>query len=57
MEILHLINKFVRKNNRIKANKHIKKDNNLLSYNIINDIDYKALMLQKTLIKNQANND
>ena len=57
MEILHLINTFVRKNNRIKTNRNIKKDNNFLSYNIINDIDYKALMLQKTLIKNQANDD
>lgn len=57
MEILNLINTFVRKNNRIRANKNIKKENNLLSYNIIKDIDKKAFTLQKALIKNQANDD
>ena len=57
MEILNLINTFVRKNNRIRANKNIKKENNLLSYNIIKDIDNKAFILQKALIKNQANDD
>ena len=57
MEILNLINTFVRKNNRIRTNRNIKKENNFLSYNIIKDIDNKAFILQKTLIKNQANED
>ena len=57
MEILNLINTFVRKNNRIRTNRNIKKENNFLSYSIIKDIDNKAFILQKTLIKNQANDD
>ena len=57
MEILNIINTFARKNNRIRTNKIIKKENNLLSYNRIKDIDKKAFVLQKALIKNQANDE
>ena len=57
MEILNLINTFVKKNNRIMTNLKIKKENNFLSYNLIKDIDNKAYKLQKTMIKNQANDD
>ncbi len=57
MEILNLINAFVKKNNRIMTNLKIKKQNNFLSYNLIKDIDNKAYELQKAMIKNQANDD
>ena len=57
IEILNLIDTFISKNNRIKNNRNIKKENNLLSYKILKSIENKAFLLQKTLLKNQAIED
>ncbi len=58
-ELLFLINNFITKNNNkklsINKNKNILKVKKLFNYNIINEVDNKALLLQRALIKNQLN--
>ena len=55
LELLHLINTFIIRNNEIRAKKSLLNNSKNMSSIIFNEMDNKAFSLQKTLIRNQAN--